>query len=145
MFKVKQDKADIEALSKLQTSLEEDYENKKLHLTELEKELEGKDSVRLKKHRELRERGEHMNVFIASFAEKSDEIISKIKETQEKIKLALEYMSETLTDLNFDELDNIQLDSAQQTTLEELNKKCDLLLKQTERVISYCVYSRHIF
>lgn len=101
----------------------------------MEKELEGKDSVRLKKHRELRERGEHMNVFIASFDEKFNEVLSKINETQEKITLSLEYLTESVTDLNFDELDNIQLDSAQQSTVEGLNKKCDLLLTQIERVI----------
>lgn len=135
---MKQDKADIEALLKVEKSLKEEYENEKIRLNELEHELEGKDNARLKKHKELRERGDHMDQFISSFENKSKEMELKINELQRKILHGLEHMTCTITDLNFEDIDNLVTDSAsgvhQQTNIESLNKKCDVLKSQIDRV-----------
>lgn len=131
---MKQDKADIEALSKVEKSLKDEYENQKIRLNELEHELEGKDNARLKKHKELRERGEHMDQFISSFDNKSKEMEQKIKEIQKKILHGLEHMTCAITDLNFEEIDNVEVEAGQQTSVEGLNKKCDAITAQIERV-----------
>lgn len=88
----------------------------------------------MKKHKELRERGEHMDQFISTFETKSKELQEKINDMQNKIINALEHITCTITDLNFEDIDNIELDSSQQTSIESLNKKCDIVTAQIERV-----------
>lgn len=131
---VKTDKADIDTLVKVKKSLEEDLEAKRTRLAELESELDVKDNARLKKHKELRERGEHMRSFIASFDEKYNGAKEKIEENQEKILIALEYLSENITDLDLNDLDNVQYELDQQGSLEGWNNKYSLLFSQVTRV-----------
>lgn len=130
----------------MEKSLKDEFENQKVRLVELERELEGKDNARLKKHKELRERGEHMDQFISSFENKSKEMNEKIKEIQQKILHGLEHMTSTITDVNFEEIDNVDLESGQQTNVETLNKKCEAVTSQIERVLKkYSIYYNSFF
>lgn len=133
---MKRDKADIEALLKMEKSLKDEHDSQSVRLNELDRELEGKDNARLKKHKELRERGEHMDQFISTFDNKSKEMEIKIKEIQHKILNGLEQMTRTITDVNFEDIDNIDsnIDSSQQTNVEGLNKKCEIIKTQIDRV-----------
>lgn len=136
---MKQDKGDIEALLKVEKSLKEDYENQNTRLNELDRELEGKDNARLKKHKELRERGEHMDQFISTFENKSKEMEMKIRDIQQKIINGLEHMTCTITDVNFEDIDNFDshIDSNQQTNIDSLNRRCEIITTQIERVINF--------
>ncbi|XP_017785827.1 PREDICTED: intraflagellar transport protein 74 homolog [Nicrophorus vespilloides] len=130
---VKQDKSDIESLMKVKDSVEEELGNNESRLADLEHELDGKDNARLKKHKELRERGEHMEKFIAEYGDKSEEIKTKIKDVNVEISSALEYLSENLTEINLKELD-VKFDSGEQNTVEGWNNKFKLLTGQINRI-----------
>ncbi|KAK9694094.1 hypothetical protein QE152_g33754 [Popillia japonica] len=119
---VKQDKADIEVLQKMKLKLEEETKFKTERLAELEREMDGKDNARLKKHKELRERGEHMDAFIASFDEKS----ATIKE----------HMADGLAELDLEEFGKIQIDSGDQS-LEAWNKRLSAISAQRDKLKAF--------
>ncbi|GJQ74954.1 hypothetical protein Trydic_g9580 [Trypoxylus dichotomus] len=135
---VKQDKADIEVLQKMKVKLEEEAKFKSEKLAELERELDGKDNARLKKHKELRERGEHMDAFIASFDEKSTTVKNKIDSARSQIVFALEHMADGLAELDLEEFGKIQIDSGDQT-LEAWNQRCAAIAAQRDKLKAFQV------
>ncbi|XP_065158402.1 intraflagellar transport protein 74 homolog [Atheta coriaria] len=130
---VKQDKADIESLLKVKTSVEEELSNNETRLGELEHELDGKDNARLKKHKELRERGEHMEKFISEYEIKSVDLKTKIQSLNQEIGIALEHMSENLAEVNLKELD-VKFNTSEHNTLEGWSNKYKLLTTQITRI-----------
>lgn len=138
---VKTDKMDIETLTKVKKSLEEDLEAKRTRLYELEHELDGKDNARLRKHRELRERGEHMTAFMGSFEEKYAEAKRKLEENKEKVIGALECLSES----DFDDFNAMQMDVKQENSLEGWNNKYVLLASQVTRVCNFELLLQRFF
>lgn len=119
----------------MKLKLEEETKFKTERLAELEREMDGKDNARLKKHKELRERGEHMDAFIASFDEKSATIKGKIDTTQKQILFALEHMADGLAELDLEEFGKIQIDSGDQS-LEAWNKRLSAISAQRDKVLA---------
>lgn len=113
--------------------MEQEVNLKNEKLIELQDELNEKNTVRLKKHKELRDRDEHMSKFITSFGEKSFSIREKIYDVQEKILRALDHITNSVAYLNFEELDNVQ-SNLNQTSLEGLSTQFSFLTSRLQRV-----------
>lgn len=108
-------------------------QNKQERLSELETELNEKNAARLKKHKELRDRDEHMKKFIEVFGEKSPVIREKIDTTQQQILIVLDLLTSSVVDINFEELDNIQ-SNLNQSSLEGLSNQYSLFSSRLARV-----------
>lgn len=117
----------------MKTKLEEELTFKRERLVELEREMDGKDNARLKKHKELRERGEHMDAFIVSFDEKSSTVKGKLESVRNQILFALKHIADGLAELDLEEFGKIPVDSGEQT-LDAWKKRCETITAQREKV-----------
>lgn len=117
----------------MKVKLQEESTFKRERLIELEREMDGKDNARLKKHKELRERGEHMDAFIASFDEKFSTVKTKMESVRSQILFALEHIADGLAELDLEEFGKVQMNSDDET-LEGWNKRCAAIAAQRDKV-----------
>lgn len=105
---MKDDKADAEALQKMKISLEEHLREKIEHLNGLEQELDSKNSVRLKKYRDVHVRHAQVNNYIDMFDQMASNVRMNIEEKQKIIARCLDFLLEKAVEENFEEVDNLQ-------------------------------------
>ncbi|XP_022904400.2 intraflagellar transport protein 74 homolog [Onthophagus taurus] len=133
---VKQDKADIETLQKLLETLEQEIVQMEEKIAEINKELENKDSARLKKHKELREREAHMDAFIETYDEKVSTAKEKLTQANDTVIYLLDQMVENLAEFNIEEFGMTQIDSNDQS-LEGWNKRCGAFQEQIAKLTRF--------
>ncbi|KAF5275354.1 hypothetical protein FQR65_LT04182 [Abscondita terminalis] len=106
---VRTNKADTESLLNMLKLLEQDYQSKEERLEILKFQLSENNAKHLKKHKELRQREILINSFNSTFPQKSESLTARIKAAKNDILLILQASAKSIADLNFEELDNIQL------------------------------------
>lgn len=105
---MKENKADAEALQKMKTTLEEQLREKTEHLNGLEQELDTKNSVRLKKYRDVHVRHAQVNNYINMFDQMTANLKASIREKENIIARCLDFSLEKVVAENFEEVDNLQ-------------------------------------
>lgn len=108
MLQVKEDKADAEVLQKMNANLEEQLREKNEHLVGLEQELDSKNSMRLKKYRDVHVRHAQVNNYIEMFDEMVASVRANINEKQLTTVRCLDFLLEKTVEDNFEEVDNLQ-------------------------------------
>lgn len=92
----------------MKISLEEQLREKSDHLNGLEQELDSKNSVRLKKYRDVHVRHAQVNNYINMFDQMKANLIANIEEKQVVITRCLDFSLEKAVEENFEEMDNLQ-------------------------------------
>lgn len=128
---MKDDKTDAEALQKMKTTLEEQLREKTEHLNGLEQELDSKNSVRLKKYRDVHIRHAQVNNYIDMFDQVASNVRGNIDEKQKVIARCLDFLLEKAVEENFEEVDNLQSELASGSLTDEFK----LLNSRLTRVI----------
>ncbi|KAB0792425.1 hypothetical protein PPYR_14384 [Photinus pyralis] len=130
---VRSNKADTESLTNMMKLLEQDYQNKEERLEMLKFQLSESNAKHLKKHKELRQRELLINSFNSTFLEKSKSLKERIQTAKREILLLLNASSKSISDLNFEELDNIQL-NLNQSSEADINQRIQLFALRLTRL-----------
>lgn len=88
--------------------MEEQLREKIEHLNGLEQELDSKNSVRLKKYRDVHVRHAQVNNYIDMFDQMTINLKTSIMEKQKIIARCLDFLLEKAVEENFEEVDNLQ-------------------------------------
>lgn len=135
-MQVKDDKADTEALQKMKIHLQEQLQEKIEHLNGLEQELDSKNSLRLKKYRDVHVRHAQVNNYIDMFDEMTANLKSNIEDKQKVIARCLDFLLEKVVEENFEEVDNLQSEFSSGSLIDEYK----LLNSRLTRVKNYYLY-----
>ncbi|KAK4871718.1 hypothetical protein RN001_015842 [Aquatica leii] len=131
---VRTNKADTESLLNMLKLLEQDYQSKEERLEILKFQLSENNAKHLKKHKELRQREILINSFNSTFPEKSASLIVRIETAKNEILLLLKASAKSIADLNFEELDNIQL-NLNQSSEADIKDRINLFAMRLARLL----------
>lgn len=108
-MQMKAEKADAQALFELREVLDEELNEKQERLALIQSFLDAEGTPKIEKHKELRRREVIINAALQSYPEKRNVLDDKLNDDKRDIMAAVEYLSARCVELNFEILDDIQV------------------------------------